>query len=159
MINIIAAIDSKRGLGKDNKLSWHISDDLKRFKSLTQNHPVIMGRKTFQSIGKALPQRTNIVITSDPNFKAENVITVNSIEDAITKAKESEGFEEIYIIGGGQIYKQALEKDLVDRLYLTLIKGDFNADTFFPEYSKFKVVSLENHVLDNYQFSFVILEK
>lgn len=159
MINIIAAIDSKRGIGKDNKLIWHIGDDLKRFKSLTQNHPIIMGRKTFQSIGKALPQRTNIVITSDPNFKAENAVVVDSIEEALQKAKESEGFEEIYIIGGGQIYKQALEKDLVDRLYLTLVEGDFNADTFFPEYSKFRVVSSKNHAFDNYKFSFVILEK
>lgn len=159
MINIIAAIDSKRGLGKDNKLIWHISDDLKRFKSLTQNHPIIMGRKTYQSIGKALPQRTNIVVTSDLNFKAEDAIVVNSIEEAITKAKESDGFEEIYIIGGGQIFAKALENDLVDRLYLTLIEGDFNADTFFPDYSKFRVISKENHNFDNYKFSFVTLEK
>lgn len=159
MINIIAAIDSKRGLGKDNKLIWHISDDLKRFKSLTQNHPIIMGRKTFQSIGKSLPQRTNVVVTSDLNFKAEDAIVVNSIEEAITKAKESDGFEEIYIIGGGQIFAKALENDLVDRLYLTLIEGDFNADTFFPDYSKFRVISKENHNFDNYKFSFVTLEK
>ncbi len=159
MINIIAAIDSKKGIGKDNKLIWHISDDLKRFKSLTLNHPIIMGRKTFQSIGKALFQRTNIVITNDPNFTAENVVIVNSIEEAITKAKESEGFEEIYIIGGGQIYKQALDKDLVDRLYLTLVEGDFKADTFFPDYSNFKLVSKENQVVGDYKFSFVILEK
>ncbi|MEK7551639.1 MAG: dihydrofolate reductase [Patescibacteria group bacterium] len=159
MINIIAAIDSKKGIGKDNKLIWHISDDLKRFKSLTLNHPIIMGRKTFQSIGKALPQRTNIVITNDPNFTAENVVIVSSIEEAITKAKESEGFEEIYIIGGGQIYKQALDKDLVDRLYLTLVEGDFKADTFFPDYSNFKLVFKENQVVGDYKFSFVILEK
>ncbi len=159
MINIIAAIDSKKGLGKDNKLIWHISDDLKRFKSLTLNHPIIMGRKTFQSIGKALPQRTNIVITKNPEFRAEGVLVVNSLEDAVSKAKVSEGSEEIYIIGGGQVFKEALEKELIDRLYLTLIDGNFNADTFFPDYSKFKRVSEENHTSDNYKFSFVTLEK
>ena len=130
-ISIIAAIGKNRELGKEGKLLWHIGDDLKRFKALTMRHPIIMGRKTFESIGKPLPGRTNIVITRDENWSHEGVIATHSLEEAIEKAKELDG-EKIFIGGGSQIYEQALP--YTDKLYLTLIDDEKEADSFFPEY-------------------------
>ena len=136
MISIVAALGSNRTLGKDNRLLWHIPDDLKRFKRLTLGHPVIMGRKTFDSIlavlGKPLPGRTNIVVTRDPSWAHEGAIAASSIEEAIEEAKTAPGGDEIFIGGGGEIYRQALP--LVDKLYLTLIEDDAEGDSYFPEY-------------------------
>ena len=130
-ISIIAAVGANnRAIGKTGALLWRISDDLKRFKALTTGHTVIMGRKTFDSIGKALPNRTNIVITRNPDFKAEGVIIAKSLEDAIQKSIGGE----VFIIGGGEIYKQALP--LADKLYLTLVESDVEGDVFFPDWSK-----------------------
>lgn len=131
MISLIAAIDDKRGIGKQNRLPWHIHEDLVRFKELTKGHSVIMGRNTFESIGKPLPDRKNIVVTSDPNFIAEGVEVVNSIDDALDKAKG-----DVFIIGGAQIYAQTIT--LADKIYLTQVEGDFGCDTFFPDYSEFR---------------------
>src|SRR5687768_8176699 len=97
-------MDDKRGIGRGNELMWHIPEELKRFKEITTGHPIIMGRKTHESIKRLLPNRTNIIVTRDPNYKVEGGIVVHSIEEAIEKAKESDGGEEIFIIGGGQIY-------------------------------------------------------
>lgn len=156
-ISLIAAIGSNRELGKNNKLLWHIPEDMKRFKNLTTNHVVIMGRKTFQSIGKPLPNRTNIVITRDPSFVCQNCVVCHSLEDALKRGGEIEK-EEIFIIGGGQIYKQAL--NLADKLYLTIVEGDFDADTFFPDYSEFKKVVYEKKgVSDSCNYTFIDLEK
>lgn len=165
-LSIIAAIGPNRELGKDNKLLWQIPDDLKHFKKITENHVVIMGRKTFQSLGKALPKRANIVITSDQNFKAENIQVVHSLEQAIEVAKNS-GENEAFIIGGGQIYKQAIE--LADKLYLTLVEARLpslrsgisgQADTFFPDYSEFKkIISEEKQQDEKYFFSFLELTR
>ena len=134
---MVAAVGVNRVLGKDNQLLWHIPDDLKRFKALTLGHPVIMGRKTFESIvsvlGKPLPGRTNIVITRDADWKFEGVVVCHSLEEALAKAAELDQ-EEIFIGGGAQIYEQALPH--VDRLYLTLIDDEKDGDTFFPEYEK-----------------------
>lgn len=134
---MIAAIGKNRELGKGNELLWHIPDDLKRFRSLTNGHPCIMGRKTFDSIvaiiGKPLPNRTNIVITRDKEWKNEDVLSVDSIEDAIQLAKRKPGGEEVFIIGGGQIYE--LGVSFSDKLYLTLIEDTKEADSFFPEYA------------------------
>lgn len=130
-VSIIAAIDEKRGLGKAGKLAWHIPEDLKRFKEITSGHAVIMGRKTYESIGKPLPNRKNIVITQDVLFVADGVTIVNSFEDALDKA----GGGEVFVIGGAQIYLLTIE--LADKLYLTLVDGDFGCDTFFPDYSAF----------------------
>lgn len=158
MISIIAAIDSQRGLGKDNKLLWYLPEDLKRFKELTTGHPVIMGRKTFESIGKALPNRTNIVVTQNPGFSFEGVKTVSSIEEAIEEAGRSLGSEEIFVIGGGQIYSQAISK--ADRLYLTLVEGDFGADVFFPDYSEFtNIISEQKGESGDLKYTFLILQK
>ena len=143
MIRIVAAIGRNRVLGKDNQLLWHIPDDLKRFKELSLNHPVIMGRKTLESIlatlGKPLPGRTNIVVTRDPMWDfvsptSEVVLRAASIEEAIKKAQEAPGGEEIIIGGGGEIYRQALP--LVDTLHLTRIDDEKEGDSYFPEYEK-----------------------
>lgn len=137
MISIIAAIGKNRELGKNKDLLWKIPDDLKRFKGLTVGHPVIMGRKTYDSIlatlGKPLPERVNIIISRNApeNIKSE-VIFVSSIEKALGVAKNQLGSEEIFVIGGAQIY--ALAMPFADKLYLTLIDDSKSADSFFPEY-------------------------
>lgn len=146
-ISIIAAISENRVIGNNNKLLWHIPEDFARFKKITLNHPVIMGRKTYESIGKPLPDRTNIIITRDENYKTEGCLVVHSLEEAIRLAKESPSFaesdsamagKEIFIIGGGQIYQQAI--NIADKLYLTVIKKEFAGDTYFPDYGRFKKV-------------------
>lgn len=132
---IVVAIGRNRELGKEGKLLWHIPDDLKRFKALTLGHPVIMGRKTFESIlaylGKPLPGRTNIVVTRDADYAHEGVVVAHSLEEALEMAKGLDG-EEIHIGGGAQLYEQALPH--VDKLYLTLVDDAPEADAFFPPY-------------------------
>lgn len=137
-ISIIVAISKDGGIGKDNKLLWQIPEDLKRFRETTKGHAVIMGRKTFESIGKVLPGRTNIIITHNSSLRILDAIVVSSLEDALNKAKEVEK-EEAFVIGGGQIYKQAIS--LADKLYLTIVNTVKEADTFFPDYSDFKKVT------------------
>ncbi|MCB9819500.1 dihydrofolate reductase [Candidatus Nomurabacteria bacterium] len=133
MISAIAAIGKNRELGTKNQLSWRISDDFKRVKELTMGHPLIMGRKTYESIGRPLPGRTNIVITRDQDYTAEGCVVVTSIESAIEEARKVED-KEIFIFGGAEIYKLALP--FTDHLYLTLIDDeDPSADTHFPDYS------------------------
>lgn len=156
-LSIVAAVAKNRVIGASNKLPWYIPEELKRFKALTMGHPIIMGRKTYQSIGKSLPGRLNIVITRDPKFKAEGCLIVNSLKEAVNQAKEKEN-QEVFIIGGGQIYKQALP--LVDRLYLTIVEGNFSGDIFFPDYSDFKKkVSEEKKQSAGYRYKFLTLER
>jgi dihydrofolate reductase len=142
-ISIIAAIGQNRELGKNNKLLWHIPEDLKRFKQLTQGHAVIMGRKTYESIGRPLPNRTNIIITRDQSFRAPNCIIYHSFEDVIKDINSGKiNGGEVFIIGGGQIFELALP--YADKLYLTIVEGTYDADTFFPDYSAFsRVISKE----------------
>lgn len=163
-ISIIAAIGKNRELGKDNKLLWRISEDLKRFKALTAGHTIIMGRKTWESLPiKPLPNRTNIVVTRDSSFSLPGgrlVRLARSLEEAVEIAKKEKGNEEIFIVGGGQIYKEAIEKKLVDKLYLTIIDAEKNADTFFPDYSEFKkVIFEESHEDGGYKYRFLDLER
>lgn len=155
---IVAAMGrNTRAIGNNNQLLWHIPADLKRFKALTLGHPIIMGRKTFESIikilGKPLPGRTNIVITRDPKYKHDGAMAVTSLEEAFAKAQK-ENPTEIHIGGGTQIYEQALP--YVDRLHLTFIDDDQNGDTVFPDFSNdFKVTkeyTPENHNNLNYQW-------
>lgn len=156
-ISAIAAIGQNRELGKDNQLLWRIPEDFKYFKETTTGHVVIMGRKTFESINsRPLPKRPTIVVTRDPNYHAENVTVVLSIQDAIEKAKEMEK-EEVFILGGGQIYPESFP--LVDRLYLTLVHASFpDATTFFPDYSEFsKVVSEKQSSNEQYHYTFLVL--
>ena len=156
-ISIVVAMDEKRGIGKDNKLMWHIPEDLKRFREITSGHPVIMGRKTYESIGRLLPNRTNIIVTRDPNYNVDGAVIVHSLEEALKVASEKDQ-EEIFVIGGGQIFVQALA--VTDKLYLTIVKGDFAADTFFPDYAAFtRVISKEEKDDGDYQYTFLTLEK
>lgn len=160
MISIFAAIDSKNGLGKNNQLLVKIPADFARMKKLTSHHPIIMGRKTFESIGRVLPDRTNIIVTTNVELDIENAIVVNSLDMALEAAGDADGSEEIFIFGGGQIFKEAIERGIVDRLYLTKIDGDYGADTFFPDYSEFgKIISEEDGEQKNIKYKFVILER
>ena len=128
-ISMIAAVGKNRELGKGNELIWRISEDLKFFKATTMGHPIIMGRKTFESLPKALPGRKNIVITFNKTYTAEGAVVVHSVEEAVAAADTDEAF----IIGGESIYKAFLP--VCDKMYLTLIDGeDKDADAFFPEY-------------------------
>ncbi len=130
-ISIICAIAQDRAIGKDNKLLWHISNDLKRFKKVTEGHPVIMGQKTFDSLPSgSLSNRVNIVLNPDKNKKIDGCIVTSSIEDGVKVAKE-EDKEEIFIIGGGSIYAQTIK--IADKLYLTVVDGEYEADTYFPD--------------------------
>ena len=158
-ISAIAAIGKNRELGFRGKLPWHVPEDLKHFKETTLGRPVIMGRKTFESLGikKPLPGRLNIVITRNPDYAAEGALVVSSIEDAIAEARKHDQ-EEIFIIGGAEIFKLAMH--LIDRLYLTVIGGEFEADTFFPEYGEFgRVVGKRELDTDEYHVTFLELEK
>lgn len=128
MITIIAAIAENNALGKDNQLIWHLPADLKRFKKVTLNHHIIMGRKTFDSLGKPLPNRTTIIITRKKDFKAEGCIIVNSLNDALEAAKSDYN---PYILGGAEIYAQAIK--IADKLDITYVHHKFEADAFFPE--------------------------
>lgn len=133
IISIIAAHDDNLGIGKNGKLPWHLSADLKRFKKITIGHPIIMGRKTFNSLGRVLPGRDHIVITRNPHLvTTPEWQSVNSLDQALKLAKSLDN-QEIFIIGGGEIYNQALA--FADKLYITHIKGNFGCDTFFPDYS------------------------
>lgn len=141
-ISAIAAITKKdRSIGHDGQLMFRISDDLKRFKALTSGHPVIMGRKTFESIGRLLPNRTNYIVTRNKHWLVDGAVMCHSIEEAIEKARQEESAgskakKEVFLIGGGEIYKQGLP--FTDKLYLTIIDSDAQGDVFFPDYSEFK---------------------
>ncbi len=157
-ISLISAIaESNRAIGKNNQLLWDIKADMDHFRTLTTGHAVIMGEKTFHSIGKALPKRINIVLTDNREFEAENVLVGYSIDEVLELARLHET-EEVFVIGGGSIYTQFLP--LASRLYLTLVAGEFEADVFFPEYSEFaRVVAEESGEEGQYKFRFVTLEK
>lgn len=129
MITIIAAIGKNNELGKDNQLLWHLPNDLKHFKNLTSGHPIIMGRKTYESLGKPLSNRTNIVVSRKEDWFEEGILIVPSLKDAIKHAKRID--EQIYIIGGGNIYEQTM--DLADKLEITQVNFSTEADTFFPK--------------------------
>ena len=129
MITIIAAIGKNNELGKGNQLLWHLPEDLKYFKKMTLEHPIIMGRKTYESIGKPLPNRTNIVVSRKENWFEEGILIVPSIKEAIKHAKKIN--EQIFIIGGGNIYEQTI--DLADCLKITQVDFQTKADAFFPK--------------------------
>ena len=130
-INLIVAVDEKNGIGKNNQLPWHLPADLLHFKNLTTGFPIIMGRKTFDSIGKVLPNRRNIVISRQSNLEIPGAEVSGSLQGALELCKKE---NDIYIIGGAQIFEQALP--LADSIFLTVIQHDFDADTFFPSLDK-----------------------
>lgn len=163
---MIAAIASEnRAIGLNGRLIYYIPEDLKRFRKITSGHPIIMGRKTFESIGHPLENRTNIVITRDEDYFVESIIIVHSLEEALRlaspasgEASLAQGDDEVFIIGGGEIYKQAMPH--ADKLYLTIVEGNPDADTFFPDYSDFKkVIFEEEHQSDGLKYKFLDLER
>lgn len=155
MITIIAAAGEKNELGKDNQIIWHLPDDFKRFKTITSGHYIIMGRKTFESFPKPLPNRTHIVITRNKNYSVpDGCIVVDSIEKAIAICPKN---ETVFIIGGGEIYKQSI--NMADCIELTRVHNTFDADAFFPEIdlTKWELISSQFHDKDekhNYSFAF-----
>lgn len=161
IISIIVAMGRNRVIGIKNKLPWNLPADMEHFRQLTMGKPVIIGQKTFESIGKPLPGRINIVLTRDENFQAPGCIPSHSIEEALQVAKEKEA-KEVMICGGASVYKQFLP--LADKMYLTLIDGDFEGDAYFPEfnYNDWDEIERINHKPDKdnpYPYSFVILQK
>jgi len=158
-ISIIVATDTENAIGKNNQLLWHLPKDLQFFKKTTSGYPIIMGRKTFDSIGKPLPNRRNIVISRQANLKIEGVEVYHELSDAL-KACEEE--KELFIIGGGEIYKQALP--LAQKIYLTKVNHKFDADTYFPsiDAEDWKVIEKEDNFKDEkhqFDYSFIILER
>ena len=152
MITIIAAAGKNNELGKNNDLVWHLPDDFKRFKKLTTGHHIIMGRKTFESFPKPLPNRVHVVITRNKNYHPDGVVVVHSISEALEIAKDD---EQPFIIGGGEIYKLGL--DVSDKIELTRVHGKFEADTFFPEIpmEEWELIHEEVHEKDErHKFSF-----
>lgn len=156
-ISIICALAENRAIGRNNQLLWHISEDLRHFKTLTQGHVIMMGQKTYESIGKPLPNRVTLVLSNDETFAPEGVEVVRSLEEALDRAGELEK-EEMFICGGGMVYRQTI--DLADKLYLTVVKTSCEADTFFPEYDRFtKIVSTREGSEGKYCYTFIELEK
>ena len=153
MITMIAAAGENNEMGKDNDLLWHLPDDFKRFKKITSHHFIIMGRKTFESFPKPLPNRTHIVITQNRDYGKEGAVVVYSLEEALEKSAST---KDVFIIGGGEIFEMGLK--VADKIELTRIHGSFkDADTFFPEFSKdeWKLVSEEEHGKDEkHKYSF-----
>ena len=154
MITLIAAAAENNALGKNNDLIWHLPDDFKRFKAITSGHYIIMGRKTFESFSKPLPNRTHVIITRQKNYNPENCIVVNSLEKAIEICPKD---EDIFVIGGGEIYQQSIA--IADKIELTRVHSTFEADTFFPEIDTtiWELVQEEFHPKDEkhlFDFSF-----
>ncbi|QJD94373.1 dihydrofolate reductase [Mucilaginibacter robiniae] len=157
-LNIIVAIATNNGIGKNNQLLWHLPADLKHFKQITSGHTVIMGRKTYDSIGKQLPNRRNIVITRRP-LNIEGCEVVNSVEDALNSCNADEN---IFVIGGAEIYQQTLP--VVNTLYLTLVHQAFEADTYFPEINKDEWLEISHEdyqpdVKNEFSYSFITLRR
>ncbi len=157
-ISIIAAVAQNNAIGLNNQLIWHLPADLQFFKKTTLNSTIIMGRKTFESIGKALPKRKNIVISSNANFLAPGCLLVTNLKEAIANADS----EEVFIVGGANIYAQSMH--LTHKLYITRVHHDFEGDTFFPAIDPniWLETGREDHFIDDnhaYNFSFITYEK
>ena len=152
MIKIIVAMSKNRVIGDSNTLIWHLPEDLKRFRQLTTGNTIVMGRKTYESIGKPLPNRRSIIITRDTDYSVEGCEVVNSLEEALLLSNS-----DCFIIGGGEIYRQSI--DIADRIYLTLINKEFEGDTSFPEIKDWVEVSSENFVTDDFGYSFIEYER
>ena len=156
IISLIVAAASNNAIGKDGQLPWHLPEDMKHFKNITWGMPVIMGRKTFESLGKPLPGRKNIIVTRQPGWKQKGTVGVKTIEDALFLAKETDA-KEAMVIGGGEIYKSLFDK--AKRIYMTRVEAEPEADTFFPELDtkEWKLVAQEYHSKDEkhlYDFTY-----
>ncbi|MCM3664391.1 dihydrofolate reductase [Mesobacillus subterraneus] len=160
MISLIWAMDENRVIGLHNQLPWRLPEDLKFFKRVTMGHPIAMGRKTYESIGKPLPGRENIVITRDENYSPDGCVVMNSIEEFMKYAGEKD--DEVFVIGGAEIFKEVLPK--ADRLYLTMIHEQFEGDTFFPVFDidKWELETREIGLKDEknpYDYEFLIYKR
>ncbi|WP_077618507.1 dihydrofolate reductase [Bacillus sinesaloumensis] len=160
MISLLVAMDKNRLIGKDNDLPWRLPADLAYFKRVTMGHPIIMGRKTYDSIGRPLPGRENIIVTRDTSYKMEGCKVIHSIEEIVKMRKESE--QELFVIGGAEIFKEILPYS--DRLYITEIEEEFEGDTYFPAFDKseWKIISKEQGIKDEknpYDYKFLVYEK
>lgn len=158
-LSIIVAMDRNRVIGKNDTLPWHISEDLKHFKKITMGKPIVMGRKTHESIGRPLPGRENIIITRDKNYRVEGCTVLHSLEDVFEHCRN---VDEVMITGGSEIYKYALEK--ASRLYLTEVHAEIEGDTFFPEFDRneWQETGRETFKADEkneFDYSFVVLDK
>jgi dihydrofolate reductase len=158
-ISIIVAMAKGNVIGRDGNLPWHLSNDLKRFKSLTMGHHIVMGRKTYESIGRPLPGRVSVVVTRQASYSVEGVIIVHSLDEALQRAN---GDDEVFVIGGAQIYAQALP--LAGRIYLTRVDGEVSGDTRFPQINlvDWRVVSESNSAADErneFPHSFQVLDR
>lgn len=159
MVSIIAARTERGVIGKDNALPWHLPADLKRFKTITTGHTIIMGRKTFESIGRPLPNRRSIVVSRARRFHAEGVDVVASLDRALDLAREE---EEVFVIGGAELFREALPR--ADRLYLTVVHADVEGDTFFPAVTArhWTLLKSEHRAADganSYDLSFEVYER
>ena len=159
IISLIVAMDENRVIGYKNKLPWNLPSELNYFRETTKGKPVIMGRKTHESIGRPMPERLNIIITRDKNYKTDNCIVVNSREDAVKAAK---GSNEIMVIGGAEIYKLFLP--IADRLYVTKVHGAFKGDTYFPEFNENEWIKsrekfFEKDNENKYSYTIMVLER
>jgi len=163
--SIIVAMAENRVIGRNNKLPWYLPNDLKYFKSVTMGKPIIMGRKTFESIGKPLPGRLNLVITRNAEWQHEGVTVVHSYEDAFAKAEATaliDGVDEVMIIGGDQIYQTSLE--LVDRIYLTKVHAEVEGDAWFADvdWAQWQEIGREDHKAEGstpFDYSFIVYER
>lgn len=161
-VTLIAALATNNVIGRENQVPWRLSTDLKRFKELTMGHHLIMGRKTYQSVGKPLPGRINVVITRQPGFTAEGVTVVHSLEEAIRVAEQA-GESEAFIAGGAEIYAQAMHR--ADRMYLTRVHVDVEGDTWFPDFddvTEWQLTDSEHFEADEkneFPFSFLTYER
>ncbi|HEY0751193.1 MAG TPA: dihydrofolate reductase [Chitinophagaceae bacterium] len=162
-LSILVAMAKNRVIGRNNKLPWHLPADLKHFKSLTMGHPIIMGRKTYESIGKPLPGRTNIIITHQADYEVPGAMVVHSIEDAFLACKKATQLDvENFVIGGEKLFQQTMM--LCQRLYLTEIQKDFEGDTFFPQFdtNDWEEVRRDKYFDDNdgkLEYHFVVLDR
>ncbi len=156
-IAIIAAIANDHVIGLDNTLPWHLPEDLKRFRALTMGHHIIMGRKTYESLGRLLPGRTTVIVTRQPDYRVEGAKVAGSLHDAI---RACDGDDEVFVIGGAEIYREALQ--LADRLYLTEIEAVFAGDAWFPQFDRdeWQERGRERHTSgDGWPYSFVNYER
>ncbi|MDC9728851.1 MAG: dihydrofolate reductase [Methyloprofundus sp.] len=158
-LSLIVAMAENRTIGINKQMPWHLSADLKKFKKITMGHPIIMGRKTFESIGRPLPGRKNIVISRNADYKQEGCVVFNDLESAIESCCKE---EEVFVIGGATLYEVALEKS--DRLYVTEINKSFSGDTWFPEINKKQWLELDREDINNdvsvdFSYSFVTYDK
>ena len=161
IISLVVAASTNNAIGKDGQLLWHLPNDLKFFKNITWGMTVVMGRKTFESVNKPLPGRVNIVITSQPGWTAENVWVANNLQEALSLA-ETTHCKEIFIIGGGEIYKQSMS--IANRIYITRVHASFDADTFFPVIDEtiWKLTDNKDFAADEkhkYAYSFQVWDK